>query len=106
MSHNNTNDVGDATEVSMANSKVSNSGLTSIVGSSQSRFLGLYNPYYSGPIERPHLNSGVYLDPELTKALEEDRRDSQMTRHRRQNDDVKRHINELARYKAVTGNKK
>lgn len=104
MSDNNT--PSEAPDVSVANSKVSNGGLSSIVGSSQARFLGLYNPYYTGPLERPHLNSGVYLDPELTKALEEDRRDSQMTRHRRQNDDVKRHINELARYKAITGSKK
>ena len=96
-----------ASNVSAAGSKAStSSGLASIVGSSQARFLGLYNPYYSGPIERPHLNSGVYLDPELTKMLEEDRVSREMTQHRRQNDEVKRHIHEVARYKAITGNKK
>ena len=77
-------------------------GKTTVVGSSQARFLGEYNPLLNKPIERRTMNSDVVLLPELTKALEELRHTEEFNRNHKKKDSVKGYMDEVAKFSAAT----
>lgn len=78
-------------------------GLPNMTGCTTARYLGWYCESLAKPFERPTLNSGVILDDELTRMLEEDRRSPEMTCHRKKRDQLKTFMDEIEKYKSVTG---
>eukprot|EP00742_Colponemidia_sp_Colp-10_P018767 GILJ01021712.1.p1 GENE.GILJ01021712.1~~GILJ01021712.1.p1 ORF type:complete len:100 (+),score=19.52 GILJ01021712.1:72-371(+) len=82
---------------------VTGAGLENMTGCTTARYLGWYCESLDKPLERPTLNTGVILDDELTQLLQEDRRSDEMTRHRKQRDQLKTFMDEIEKYKAVTG---
>ena len=77
-------------------------GKTTVVGSSQARFLGEYNPLLNKPIERRNMNSDVVLLPELTKALEDLQHSDEYHRNHKKKDSVKGYLDEVAKFSAAT----
>ncbi len=95
---------GSATTVSAAGASSSTvqTHKTSVVGSSQARFLGEYNPLLSQPLERRTMNSGVVTLPELTAALDELQRSDEYQRNHKKKDSVKAYLDEVARFSSAT----
>jgi hypothetical protein len=75
---------------------------TSVVGSTQARFLGEFNPLLNKPIERRTMNTNVVLLPELTKALEELSHSEEYHRNHKKKDSVKAYMDEVAKFSAAT----
>ena len=90
------------TNASTFTTQSSTTGKTTVVGSSQARFLGEYNPLLNKPIERRTMNSDVVLLPELTKALEELRHTEEFNRNHKKKDSVKGYMDEVAKFSAAT----
>ena len=80
--------------------------LKTVVGTGMARFLNQYNPQYDRPFDRPHPNLGLVLDPELTKALEEERNDKMAKAHNRRKDWMKHYMDECVKFQAITKGKK
>ena len=81
----------------------SGAGLPDRIGCTTARYLGWYCDTLDKPHERSTLNTGVILDDELTRMLEEDRQSHDMTRHRKKKDQLKTFMDEIEKYKSVTG---
>lgn len=86
-----------------AHQTTTGAGLKNMTGCATARYLGWYCDSLDKPIERPNLNTGIILDDELTRMLEEDRRSDEMTRHRKKRDQIKTFMDEIEKYKSVTG---
>jgi hypothetical protein len=79
--------------------------LKSLIGTGQARFLNQYNPLHDKPFERPTLNTGIYVDPDLAKLLEQER--NACKEHHKKKDIMKTYHDECVKYAAVTkGGKK
>lgn len=78
--------------------------LKPVVGTSQARFLNQYNPIFDKPYERPTLNQGKVLDPELTRLLEEERH-SLNKRNNKQKDWMKSYMDECVKFQSITKGK-
>lgn len=79
--------------------------LKSLIGTGQARFLNQYNPLHDKPYEKPTLNTGIYIDPDLAVLLEEERRSNQQ--HHKKKDFMKSYHDECVRFAAITkGGKK
>lgn len=74
--------------------------LKTLIGTTQARFLGQYNPLYDKPYEKPSLNSGIYIDRELAELLEADRNGN--TQHHKRKDFMKSYHDECVRFAAIT----
>ena len=80
--------------------------LKPIVGTSTARFLNQYNTYHDKPLVRPTLNDGVYLDPDLTRILEEERRAQVFQQHHKHKDWVKSYMDECVKFQSITKGRK
>ncbi len=75
--------------------------LKSLIGTSQARFLNQYNPLFDKPISHKTLDDGAYIDPELAKLLEQERRSAEMQKHRKKRDEMKTYHDECVKYGAI-----
>lgn len=79
--------------------------LKTLIGTGQARFLNQYNPLHDKPYEKPTLNTGIYVDPDLAKLLEDERNGCKQ--HHKKKDIMKTYHDECVKYAAVTkGGKK
>ena len=74
----------------------------SVVGTSQARFLGEYNPLLNLPLKRRTMNTDVVLLPELTDALEELHKSQVMHANHKKKDSVKAYLDEVAKFSQAT----
>ena len=79
--------------------------LKPMVGTSMARFLNQYNPHHDKPYERPNPNQGLYLDPELTKLLEEERKSAYMAKNHKRKDWMKSYMDEWVKFSSITKGK-
>lgn len=92
-------------ELSELSAMSTQTGLKSLIGTGQARFLNQYNPLHDKPFEKTTLNTGIYIDPDLAKLLEADRKENRQ--HCKRKDEMKSYHDECVRFAAITkGGKK
>ena len=76
--------------------------LKPIVGTSMARFLNQYSPEHDCPYKHLDNNRGQYIDPELSRLLEEERKSQESKRHNKRKDWMKSYMDECVKFQSIT----
>jgi hypothetical protein len=88
--------------MSTAESSMTTREMKPVVGTSFARFLNQYSPEHDKAYERADANHGKYLDPDLSKLLEEERASTLAKQHNKKKDWMKSYMDECVKFQSIT----